>query len=275
MGAEAERALIEALRLSRAGREVCPDVLAGAARWALARYPEKDAGKAAKARLHQFYGSWVADGWAKRAGMALSELERGNIGAREAAGRLASLHSSTRERIAHLGECYAKVLDACGPVASVLDIACGLNPVSFYLLGLKDIALLALDAGAAVADALNRFFTLAGMRNARAQAADALAGLPPGRHDLALVMKFLPLAERMEKGGALRLLRSIDAAHIAVSFPTRSLSGRDVGMEKNYPAWFEGLGFEGETVARFTCGDELFYVVKPRERKSSQTAKCL
>ena len=129
------------------------------------------------------------------------------------------------------------------------------------LLGLPEIELLALDAGSEVAQTLNRFFTASGMIHARAEAGDAMACLPHRHYDLALVMKFLPLCERMEKGGALKLMGSIDAGHIVASFPTRSLSGRNVGMEKNYSEWFEGLGFQGEIAERFVCGDELFYIV--------------
>lgn len=262
MGNEFACALTDNMLQSKAGREVCPAVVQNAVRWALARYPEKEVEKAAKARLHQFYGSYVNDGWVKRAEKTLTELERGDAGAADAAASLLALHSSTRERLAHISECYDRIFSLCGKPSSCLDIACGLNPVSFYLLGMNGVHLTAVDAGSAVSYVLNRFFALSGMPNACACAGDVTAELPAGRFDLALVMKFLPLAERMEKGGALRLMGSINAGHIAVSFPTRSLSGRDVGMERNYSAWFEGLGYGGNTVERFICGDEVFYIVQ-------------
>jgi 16S rRNA (guanine(1405)-N(7))-methyltransferase len=262
MGIECEKSLSESLLRSKAGREVCPAVVRNTARWALARHPAKEAEKAAKARLHQFYGSWVAEGWAKRAEKALTELERDDIGAQQAAERLLSAHSSTRERLAHIGECYDRIFAACGAPPSVLDIACGMNPVSFCLLGMSGQRILGVDAGTAVADTLNRFFALSDMQNAVACAGDVMDSLPAGRYDLALVMKFLPLAERLERGGALKLLGSIDADRIVVSFPTRSLSGRNVGMERNYSAWFEGLGYRGGIVNRFVCAEEIFYIVK-------------
>lgn len=261
MNAEMENTLSEKLLASKAGRELCPAAVREAARWALGRHTEKQAEKAAKARLHQFYGSWVGEGWAKGAAKVLSELERGGIDAREAARRLLALHSSTRERLAHIDECYSRIFGACGAPGSVLDVACGLNPLSFCLLGLRDAEIGAVDAGCAVADALNRFFALAGMEYARAEAGDALTGLPRRRFDLALVMKFLPLAERMERGGALKVLNSVDAAHIVASFPTRSLSGRDVGMERNYSEWFEALPIRGRIADRFVSGSEIFYII--------------
>jgi 16S rRNA (guanine(1405)-N(7))-methyltransferase len=262
MKPETEAALAERLMASKAGREVSPDTALSAVRWALARYAPADAEKAAKTRLHQFYGSWVGEGWARKAQRILDALERGGQDAGSAAQKLLALHASTRERLPFIGKCYEHIFACCGKPASVLDAACGLNPLSFALPGMPDASILAVDAGVAVAETLNRFFVLAGMQNSRAEAGDILGSPPTGRFDLALVMKFLPLAERMEKGGAVKLLDSIDAVHTVVSFPTRSLSGKNVGMERNYSQWFEGLEFNGEIVERFVCGEEIFYIIK-------------
>lgn len=269
MGTELERTITASLQLSKAGREICPAVIQDAVRWALTRYTAKDAEKAAKTRLHGFYGAWVDEGWLKRAEKTLSALEHGEMDAREAAVALLHVHGSTSERLAHIRECYDRIFAACGVPATALDIACGMNPVSFRLLGLDTVTLTAIDAGTHVTAVLNRFFALSSMPNAAACAGDAMTALPAGRYDMALVMKFLPLAERLVKGGALRLLNSIHAGHIVVSFPTRSLSGRNVGMEKNYSEWFEGLGFEGRIIDRFVCGNEVFYIVDKYESEHS------
>jgi 16S rRNA (guanine(1405)-N(7))-methyltransferase len=261
MNVELEKILIERVSASKAGREVDPGVVRSAVRWALARHTPKDAEKAAKSRLHQFYGSYVGEGWAKDARRILSAMELGEMEPRDAVLKLLSLHNSTKERLTQIPECYDSIFDKCGLPGTVLDIACGLNPLSFYLVGQPDISLLAQDAGSEVVEVLNRFFAAAGMGKASAEAGDALKDLPNGQFDLALVMKFLPLCERMEKDGALTLMNSINARHIVVSFPTRSLSGRNVGMERNYSEWFEGLGFKGEIVERFLCGNEVFYIV--------------
>lgn len=261
MNADVERALGEKVLSSKAGREVDPGVVRSAVRWALARHGAKEAEKAAKTRLHQLYGSYVGEGWLKAARRVLDDLESGKADSRAAALKLMALHGSTWERLAHIEECYGKIFESCGLPVSVLDVACGLNPISFLLAGLPDVRLLAIDAGSDAVAVLNRFFTASGMANARAESGDVMAGLPAGPFDLALVMKFLPLAERIETGGAIRLLDAIDARHIVVSFPTRSLSGRNVGMERNYSEWFEELGFNGEITERFVCGEEVFYVI--------------
>ena len=77
------------------------------------------------------------------------------------------------------------------------------------------------------------------------------------------MFKVLPLLERQKAGAAMRVLESLNVKNIVASFPTRSLSGRDVGMEKHYSEWMEEHIPENRTVAaRFTEGNEMFYILK-------------
>ena len=61
----------------------------------------------------------------------------------------------------------------------------------------------------------------------------------------------------------MELMERIDAEYLAVSYPTRTLGGRNVGMEKTYSEWMEGHVPNGRTIAyRFTSENELFYILK-------------
>ena len=61
------------------------------------------------------------------------------------------------------------------------------------------------------------------------------------------------------------LLERLNAAWAAVSFPTRTLSGRSVGMERNYSSAFEENCPQRFAIAdRFVAGNELIYVLKER-----------
>ena len=61
------------------------------------------------------------------------------------------------------------------------------------------------------------------------------------------------------------LLERLNASWAAVSFPTRTLSGRSVGMERNYSSAFEENCPEKYRIAgRFVAGNELIYVLKER-----------
>jgi putative hydrolase len=64
-------------------------------------------------------------------------------------------------------------------------------------------------------------------------------------------------------GTALEVMSAVHAQYLVASFPTRTLGGRNVGMEKNYSDWMESHMPENRTVAaRFTTDNELYYVLK-------------
>jgi 16S rRNA (guanine(1405)-N(7))-methyltransferase len=96
-----------------------------------------------------------------------------------------------------------------------------------------------------------------------AQACDVLGELPTRHYDLALLLKTLPCLEQIEKDVGARLLEAIDAAYLLVSFPVRSLGGRDKGMAENYPARFmETVKGYGWGIKRFGFETELAFLVK-------------
>ena len=74
---------------------------------------------------------------------------------------------------------------------------------------------------------------------------------------------FLTLCKTMHYGRAAELLASLRAPRLVVTFPTRTLGGRGVGMEKHYADWFERILPDTLTIRdRFTVSDELVYLVE-------------
>ena len=153
---------------------------------------------------------------------------------------------------------YAQLFELVGKPRRVLDLACGLNPI---YLAARGVGVVGLDAHLGAVALVNRFAEENGL-DARAEGADLrTAQLPEERFDLALVFKLLPLLGA--EGYA--LLERLSAAWAAVSFPTRTLSGRSVGMECNYSSAFEERCPEKYRIAgRFVAGNELIYVLKER-----------
>ena len=174
--------------------------------------------------------------------------------------RILSLHASTRERLplAAMDALYAQLFELVGKPRRVLDLACGLNPI---YLAARGVGVVGLDAHLGAVALVNRFAEENGL-DARAEGADLrTAELPEERFDLALVFKLLPLLGA--EGYA--LLERLNASWAAVSFPTRTLSGRSVGMERNYSSAFEENCPEKYRIAgRFVAGNELIYVLKER-----------
>ena len=223
-----------------------------------ARHPKaKEADRAARRELHRVAGAFFSREEAKRAEKLLAAWPEGGD---EALSRILSLHASTRERLplAAMDALYAQLFEMTGKPRRVLDLACGLNPV---YLAARGISVLGLDAHLGAVALVNRFAEENGL-DARAEGADLrTAALPNERFDLALVFKLLPLLGA--EGYA--LLKRICAEYVAVSFPTRTLSGRSVGMERNYSSAFEEHCPQRFAIAdRFVAGNELIYVLKER-----------
>lgn len=266
--AEIER-LVAGLRRSRKYRAVCPGTLARLAAWALARHPApKAAARAARAKLHQVYAAYVTP-------QGIAALERLLAGAPAApapvelealARAVLALHVSTAERMDFLKELYPRLLDGLAPRGSrleVLDLACGLHPFALPWMGLPaDAVYRAWDIDERLVAALNRFLGMSG-RDGRAEARDLLL-MPSGASvDLVFLLKVLPCLERQERGASLRLLRSLSARRVVVSFPARSLGGREKGMRDHYAGVIADLaaGLPAR-VTRITFPNEDFYLLE-------------
>ena len=225
---------------------------------ARARYSRpRDADRAARRELHRVAGAFFSREEARRAEKLLDAWPDGGD---EALSRILSLHASTRERLPlpETDALYKHLFEITGRPERVLDLACGLNPI---YLAARGTSVLGLDAHLGAVALVNAFATRNGL-DARAASADLRAcAMPDGRFDLALIFKLVPLLG----ADGYDLLGRVHAAWVAVSFPTRTLSGRAVGMERHYSQDFEeNCPEKYAVVGRFIAGRELIYVLKER-----------
>lgn len=253
-----ERAL-KRLCASKKYADICPDTCARVVSEAFSRYKKpKDAEKAAREALHGMTGAFMSPDEIKR---AWTLLFAGDL---EGALRL---HASTRERMP-LDEFYAALFAQIGRPARMLDLACGMNPVYLASLGIEVVGV---DISGAQARLIADWAQKTGAQ-AHVVVRDLLTpgAVPEKRFDAALAMKVLPVLEMQRKGAAAALLSSIDAAHTVVTFPTRTLGGRGIGMEKHYSDWFEALKISKWAIkARYVVNGELVYLLK--EARNDET----
>jgi 16S rRNA (guanine(1405)-N(7))-methyltransferase len=262
-------ALVSAVRESAKYRAVCPSVIRRIGLRALAEEKSmKDAVKATKNKLHQIAGAYFAgkmryEEWLD----ALSEAaERGDSEEiRRICREAMSRHASSSERLPNLESFYRTIFAEMPPVRSVSDVACGLNPLSLPWMPLEPgAAYRAYDLFEDMASFLNGFFRILGVPGA-AEARDALDEPPERGADLALVLKALPVFERTRKSSSVETLRRIPAEYLLVSFPSRSLGGREKGMAANYERQFlEGIREEGWSIRRFEFPNELAFLIRKR-----------
>lgn len=222
----------------------------------------KEAVKATKNKLHQIGGAYLNESMPYREWF--DELKRtpaDNL--RNRCRDIMRYHASTRERLPILNEFYETLFKEIGPVKSILDVACGLNPLAIPWMPLEAGGhYYALDIYEDMMEFVGRFLVLLRIKG-QAQARDVLRMQDFPQVDVAFVLKTLPCLTQVDKMAAARLLRSLKARQIVVSYPVRSLGGKQKGMVETYENQLRALVVDmNYTIKRFEFQTELAFVLK-------------
>ena len=252
---------LEKLLRAKNTRDVCPDTVRRVWEECSRKYKKpKDAEKAAREALHGITGAFLTPSERARLTVLLDVWDGGDEGLSE----ILAQHASTRERLPlpAMDALYRRIFEITGPPRSILDLACGLNPVYLASRAPEGCEVVGVDISNAcvtlINDALNADRT-------HAMCADLLCpnASPPERFDVALLFKVLPLLERQRAGAAMEVMNAVNARHIVVSFPTRTLGGRNVGMAAHYTEWMAShMPPKRTDVGRFETENELFFVLE-------------
>ncbi len=241
--------LIKAVLKSSKYRHVClPLIQHIGAHELQVRRNLKAAVKATKGKLHQIGGAYFENPIDyERAWHTLQESSAEDSDTlRRACQNLMALHVSTKERLPILETFYATTLADIGPIHTVLDLACGLNPLAIPWMPLDTpVVYDAYDIYTDMMAFLDKALPLLGVAG-QAEPRDIIQtdNLPPTKVDLALLLKAIPCLEHIDVGYptdrpiGLRLLEAINARYILVSFPVHSIGGIDKGMPETYSARF-------------------------------------
>jgi 16S rRNA (guanine(1405)-N(7))-methyltransferase len=223
----------------------------------------KEAVKATKNKLHQVGGAYQVEplrylDWQERLSAARDDPQAFKATCREMMGA----HASTRERLPILEEFYDRLFAELPPISSVLDVACGLNPLAIPWMPLQPGAHYhACDIYTDLVVFLGEFMGLLPVEG-QAELCDLAADPPTQPVDLALVLKTIPCLEQIDKHAGERLLDGLQAKYLVVSFPAQSLGGREKGMRESYAARFGELtAGRGWGLQRFEFETELAFLV--------------
>ncbi len=222
----------------------------------------KETVKAIRNRLHQVGGAYLEAGTDYDRWLVSLQAAEGQASLQAACREVLGHHASTRERLTILDQFYPTVLAGLPPLHSVLDVACGFNPLAIPWLPLAADALYyACDIYADMVAFLNASFPLLGVQGAASQC-DLTQTIPNTAVDIAFILKTIPCLEQVDKAAGSRLLDGLHARWLLVSFPTRSLGGRSKGMGATYEAHFNALvAGRGWQIARFEFPGELVFLV--------------
>ncbi len=172
-------------------------------------------------------------------------------------------HASTQERIPILETFYSTCMDTLPPIHSVLDLACGFNPLALPWMPLDPACqYFACDIYSDLITFLQTFFDHFNLGHQASQC-DLIDHPPERAVDLALLLKVIPCLEQVEKEIGLKLLSGIKARFLLVSFPVRSLGGKKKGMTSFYQEHFMDMisatSWETQT---YLFASELAFLIK-------------
>lgn len=190
------------------------------------RHP-KDALKAARAVLHNIVAPYLGDPDYPAAMVELSAAF--SIGTEEAIwGACRSIleqHVSTRERLPLLPEFYERLWQITGVPEVIVDVACGLNPLTLPWMGLpRSVHYYAYDIHTPRIGLINHFMHLWGLPSL-AEVRDCLVELPTVAGDVALIFKEVHRMEQRRRGVSRRLVERLRVRWVMISLPTESMHG--------------------------------------------------
>lgn len=225
----------------------------------------KKAIKSTKNKLHQIAGAYFLhkpsyELWLEMLRNA-RKSPKGNLFRRTCA-EIMSYHYSTRERLDILDKFYTRIFSLLPPISSIMDVACGFHPLSIPWMPLSGkVKYYACDIYKDLIDFLNQFMTIVGVEG-HAETRDIVQDPPKINTDLAFILDSIPCLEQIEKSAGLNVLESINANSVVVSFPVRSLGGKEKQMRKHYEARFNDLTQEKDwVIQRLDFETELVFLI--------------
>lgn len=223
----------------------------------------EEAVKRVKRRLHQAIGAFRGAAQSD----ALASAWSGDLSApafRRACAEALRGHASTRERLAHLDAFYPGIWAVTGLPARVLDIGCGLNPLTLpWMAVAPDATYVASEVDRRPLGMVGAFLELIGQPHV-IEVRDVVSAPPSLGADVALLLKLVTTLDRQDPHAAARLIAALRVRHAVVSFARHSLGGRGKGMERAYRARLERLVADVdrvEAVTEASIANELVFVL--------------
>ncbi len=218
--------------------------------------------KAVREKLRKPYGLFQID--LKKRTELLKRLAK-EPDSMELHSELLKTHRSTKERQEIYPELYSELFRITGRPHKLLDLGCGLNPLSFPWMHLPDMEYTAVELSKNDIAFINQYFRLKHITG-KALALNLITDYAQLRKlsaDVCFMFKLLDSLEAVEKDISEKLIQSIDAKYIAVSFSTRTIGGRSMRAARR--AWFEHmlerLDYKFELLE---YNNEIFYVLSKK-----------
>lgn len=171
-------------------------------------------------------------------------------------------HKSSLERINDYEKIYSRIFKITGKPKSILDLGCGLNPLSFVFMNLDKVDYSAFELSSKDTSFLNEYFKIMkkfGL-NGKAFSCNLINVKELPKADVVFMFKLIDTLEDLKKNVSYELIDQIKAKHLIVSFSTKSICGKNKLPERG---WFlKLLRVKKLEYECFETDNELFYVIK-------------
>jgi len=230
------------------------------------RHSLKEAVKETRNKLHQIGSSYQEkpipyDLWREELKGLPQDFQAEQV--RGALLNFMRMHASTAERLSILEGFFSETLADFAPLTSILDLACGLTPLSLpWIPAAPHLEYTACDIYEDMTAFLGEFLARFKVKGS-VSTCDLTQIVPQTKAQVALLLKTIPCLDQVDKNAAGRLLRGLQTESILVSFPAQGLGGRGKGMRQNYETRFNEL-VEGENweITRFDFENELAFLIR-------------
>ncbi len=220
--------------------------------------------KPTRTKLHQLVGAFIPHklDYTKWLAILKHSLQSNACEHLNTLKQIMRLHASTNERLPYLERVYQELFTLFPKPKSILDLACGLNPLAIPWMPIDSTcAYRAGDVVLPMLDFLKQYFAFSRPQT-EIMLCDLLDFTPDEQFDLIMILKTFPLLAQIEKQAPERLLNDLKFNHLLISYPLKSLSNRSKGMERTYRGQFERL-IEGKPfkVVEYALPNELFFLI--------------
>lgn len=224
---------------------------------------QKEAIKETRKKLHNIVAPYLGDPDFARAEIELekaaSSQDTGVFKATCAS--LLSEHASTRERLPILDQFYSQIFAVTGKPDSILDLACGLNPLSFPWMDLPaSVHYSAYDLNRPRLAFIHKFFSLLGMQPG-GEPVDILLSPPAERAQMAFFFKEAHRFEQRQKGCNLAFWQALKVRYLLVSLPTASLSGKHNLLTQQRRLVYETIRDQSWKVTEILFASEIVFCI--------------
>ncbi len=174
-----------------------------------------------------------------------------------------SQHASTEERIPVMSTFYSQLFSAAGQPQSILDLACGLHPLALPWMGLpSSVRYHAFDILQPRIDFINQFFLKVGLMPL-AENRDILVNPPTIHADLGIFFKEAHRFEKRQPGCNRAFWESLKVDKLAVSLPTKNLSGSHNLINAHLSLVQANLP-ENRRMREIVVGNEIIFLIERR-----------